>query len=221
MTSDTNEQPGAVPEEVESNAPDTVDPDRIFRRECLVSDGDIRVDIAKEIERTVMGNENITLQTKTVTSRGGARYTRGNRDRTVNGNYMLAAPGGSETYTGCIKVMETVTGPVLQNMSTEAESIVGGTYTNLITGGILRMCVWVDFLNWGGWLEVDVVRLEISATAIRSYINYNHATGARITLANRYVDDFQVRNENYGTVIDSQVSVNNLGTPGGGTILES
>lgn len=191
---------------------------RIFRRECLITDAELRVDVANEVLKTVIGNESISLESKSIVSKGNASVIRGNRERIVNGNYHSQANSVSYKVTG--SVTETVTGNVNQFMKFEAEHIIAGSYNALYRGAYIRTSVWTDFLIWGGWLEVDVLRIEMTGMAIKSYAVYNHAIGARITLAGAFVDDQTFRNEYIGAAVLSAASKGELRAPGGGQVME-
>lgn len=191
---------------------------RIFRRECLITDAELRVDVADEVLKTVSGNENISLESKSIVSKGNASVIRGSRDRLVNGNYQRQT--GSDTYKLGTSITENVAGNVNQFMKFEAEHIIAGSYNGLYLGAYIRTSAWSDFLIWGGWLEVDVLRIEITGMAIKSYVIYNHAIGARITLAGVFVDDQTIRNEYIGASVLNAASKGELRAPGGGQILE-
>ncbi len=119
----------------------------LFRSEALVSDVDLRVDVADNFSRYVAGNEDIELDSDTVLAGESMTIVRGARTRHV-GDYkrttyweeMLAI---GERYT------ETVHGGVHQKALFAAEAIVGGAYTNTIAGPYLRLAGWVDFLGVG------------------------------------------------------------------------
>ncbi len=198
----------------------TEDATRIFRRERIISNAELRVEVARRVARNILGSEDITLESKQVENTGedGTHITRGGRDRTVTGSYTRTLTG-SDTFTIGASVTEEARSGVNHTMSSEAESIVGGAYTNVVTGAYMRLAAWCDFLAWGGWVEADVVRIEISAAAIRAYWSYNHAAGAKITVCGKLVDDFRMRNETQSILMDKTVSSADVGTPGSGTIL--
>ena len=191
----------------------------LFRSEALVSDVDLRVDVADNFSRYVAGNEDIELDSDTVLAGESMTIVRGARTRHV-GDYkrttyweeMLAI---GERYT------ETVHGGVHQKALFAAEAIVGGAYTNTIAGPYLRLAGWVDFLAWGGWAEVDLIRSELSLLMIRSHVGYAHAAGLRFTAASRLVDDFQNRIENFIYMQDNTGAYTDSGAPGGGLTNES
>ena len=191
----------------------------LFRSEGLVLDVDLRVDVAENFSRYVGGNEDIELDSDTILAGESVTITRGARTRHV-GEYkrytyweeMLAI---GERYT------ETVHGGVHQKALFAAEAIVGGAYTNTIAGPYLRLAGWVDFLAWGGWAEVDLIRSELSLLMIRSHVGYAHAAGVRMVGASRLVDDFWNRTENFTLFSDKTGAYNDTGAPGGGITNEA
>ena len=128
--------------------------------------------------------------------------------------------GRDETITAT-RIDETVHGGVHQKAKYSAEAIIGGAYVNTIAGPYLRAAGWVDFMAWGGWAEIDMVRAELSLLMIRSHIAYAHAAGLRATLASRLVDDFQTRTENFGMLLESGGVYMDTGGPGGGVTMEA
>ena len=193
---------------------------RLFRREGLVSEVDLRVDTVKTMSRTILGDEKVTLDDLTQSVRGDFILTRGSRDWHVVGTFDRTTVGAEMNLIGAA-VTEDVEGGVEINAATETQDIVGGAYAGTIVGPYLRISAWADFLVWGGWAEIDLARCEIAALAIRSNMFYAHMAGARITLASRLVDDFTARIENFGVVSDSQVSMMNIGGPGGTMTMEA
>ena len=121
-----------------------------------------------------------------------------------------------EAYTNMIgaAVDEHVQGGVDYRMQRDHDIIMGGAYVNTIAGPFVRLCAFADFLCWGGWLELDVLRLEIAGIMIHAYMFYAHATGARITAACSMVDDFMIRTETFGVFLDGQSTAIHLGGPG-------
>ena len=95
-----------------------------------------------------------------------------------------------------------------------AESMVGAAYANTIAGAYLRFAAWVDMMAWGGWVEADMSRAELSLLMIRSHMGYAHAAGVRATVAARLVDDFQARTENFGTLSITGAVYQEAGSPG-------
>jgi len=213
----------ADPDGVEADATEADVPaedySHLFRMEGLVLDVDLRVDVAENFSRYVAGNEDIELDSDTVLASESITVTRGARTRRA-GAYQrhtheeeILAIG--ERYT------ETVHGGVHQKALFAAEAIVGGAYTNTIAGPYLRLAGWVDFLAWGGWAEVDMIRSELSLLMIRSHVGYAHAAGVRMVVASRLVDDFWNRTENFMMMSDKTGAYNDTGAPGGGITNEA
>ena len=199
-----------------------IDPRRLFRSEGVISDVDLRVDVAKDASRVVINDEAISLDEKSIHARGNYTITRGSRERRVHGDYERHVEY-TDMYTvqhlGSID--ERVEGGVSQHMKQGVDVILGGVYVNTIAGPWLRVCAWADFLAWGGWAEVDVCRVEISNASIRSHMFYAHACGARITAAAQLTDDFVARIENFGVFTDSTTAYSAIGSPGSGMTLET
>lgn len=196
-----------------------IDVDRLFRREGIVSDADLRVDVAREISVMILGDERERLVNKTVNVRGALSTSVGSRERRVEGN--LVSHVHSDTVNAASMLEETVLGRVDLRAQVEAESIIGGAYINMITGGFMRLAAWADYLIWGGYLEADVVRMEVGAGMIRSYMGYVHAVGLRVMAAATLVDDYSNRTENFGACTDNTTGADYLIAPGGGTSLEA
>ena len=196
-----------------------VDVARLFRREGIVSDADLRVDVAREISAMILGDERERLDNKTVNVLGGHVVSAGSRERRVEGN--LVSHVHADNVNAASKLEETVLGRVDLRARVEAESIIGGAYVNIVTGGFMRLAVWADYLIWGGYLEADVVRMEVGAGMIRSYMGYVHAAGLRVMAATTLVDDYSNRTEQFGTCNDNTTGDKYLIAPGGGTCLET
>ena len=192
-----------------------IDTTRLFRREGIISDADLRVDVAREISAMILGDERERLVNKTVRIRGNSATTAGSRERRVEGDFVSHVE--AETVQPASRIDETVLGRVDLRASLEAESIVGGAYINMITGGFMRMAAWVDYLIWGGWLEADVIRMEVGAGMIRAYMGYVHAAGLRVMAAATLVDDYSSRTELFGSCTDNTTGEEYLLAPGGGT----
>ena len=201
-------------EAMEAEDEETKDYSHLFRRESLVSAVDLRLDVADRFSRLVAGDEDIDLDVDELVADAPITVSRGSRSRHV-GEYRRTT-GREEIVTIGKRIDETVHGGVHQKALFAAESIVGGAYANTIAGPYLRLAGWTDFLAWGGWAEVDVVRAELSLLMIRSHYAYAHAIGARTTMASRLIDDFQVRTETFGTLSESGLSYSETGSPGGG-----
>ena len=206
------DQVGSEANEAEDE--ETKDSSHLFRRESLVSAVDLRLDVADSFSRLVAGDEDIDVDLDELVADAPITISRGARSRHV-GEYRRTT-GREEIVTIGKRIDETVHGGVHQKALFAAESIVGGAYANTIAGPYLRLAGWTDFLAWGGWAEVDVVRAELSLLMIRSHYAYAHAIGARTTMASRLIDDFQVRTETFGTLSESGLSYSETGSPGGG-----
>lgn len=192
----------------------TEDYSHLFRGEGVVSDVDLRVDVADNFMRYIAGNEQIEVEVDGAMVDGPVTLTRGARTRRA-GRYQRFTHHEEMVAAG-ERVVETVHGGVEQRAAFAAEAIVGGAYTNTIAGPYLRLAGWVDFLAWGGWAEVDTVRAELSLLMIRSHVAYAHAAGARLLMASRLVDDFQNRTENWAMSTDTTTTYTDTGAPGGG-----
>ena len=191
----------------------------LFRREGIVADVHLRVDVAHNFARFVAGDEEITVDVDESVSDASMDLSRGARTRVV-GDYKRTVIRQDTVMVG-ERIEETVHGGVHQMAKFAAEGIVGGAYANTIAGPYLRTAGWVDFLAWGGWAEADVVRAELSLLMIRSYVGYAHAAGVRATAASRLIDDFQNRTETFGILNESGTSYTDAGAPGGGTTNEA
>ena len=190
------------------------DHSHLFRSEGLVSDADLRTDVADKYSRNIVGDEDISLESSEFRTRGSMTFSRGARSRTA-GKYTRTTDEDEILLIGD-GVEETVAGGVHLKAKISAEAIIGGAYVNTIAGPYLRIAGWVGSLIWGGWAEVDVVRAEISALMIRSHVGYAHAAGIRLTMASRLIDDFQTRTENFGLLSESGTTHQDAGAPGGG-----
>lgn len=191
----------------------------LFRCEGLVSDVDLRVDVAENFSRYVAGNEDIELDSDVVVANKSITLMRGARTRQA-GTYKRST-FHEEVFVIGERYEETVHGGVLQKARFSAEAIVGGAYVNTIAGPYLRLAGWVDFLAWGGWAEVDSVRAELSLLMLRSHWNYAHMAGVRTVVASRLVDDFWNRTENFAVLSDQAGAYNDMGAPGGGITNEA
>ncbi len=194
---------------------------KLFRGEAAVSVNEQRIDVANTVIWQIAEDEEVELEEKRLHARGQMGFMFGDREVTVDGDYVRHTKE-AETFalTGGA-VEETVHGGVEQNMQVEAEVIMGGAYAGTFVGGFLRICAWADFLCWGGWLEVDTVRAEIASVMIRSMMFYGHTAGARILLAYNLMDDFTLRREDIGVFCDAQGTAIHLGAPGASMTMES
>ena len=193
---------------------------RLFRSEVVILEADLRADIANHFSHTTMGSEEVFLESRYVKQNlGDWSIVHGSRYRQV-GSYERDV-GHQDVALIRERVEETVHGPVDVRMQVESEVIMGGAYYNTISGIYKRMAAWADFMAWGGWVEVDALRTEISGVAIRSYCMYLHNVGTRIVKANSLCDDFSVRTENFGTFTESVATETNAGTPGASETMEN
>ena len=215
--SDTGDGDGGA-ETAESTA-DAEDYSHLFRSEGLVSDVDLRVDVADSFNRYVAGNEHIEVDAFGLYVDAPIVVSRGSRTRHVDSYKRVTLH--EEMVMARERITETVHGGVHQKALFAAEAIVGGAYTNTIAGPYLRAAGWVDFLAWGGWAEIDTIRAELSLLMIRSHVGYAHAAGARLIMASRLVDDFQNRNETFAVSSIQTTTYTDAGAPGGGITNEA
>ena len=208
--------PGGLPSETPpaADGDESQDYSHLLRSEGLVSDADLRADVADKYARNIVGNEDISLESSEFRTRGTMTFSRGARSRTV-GKYTRTTDNDEMLLIG-ERVEETVTGGVHLKAKVSAEALIGGPYVNTIAGPYLRIAGWVDSMTWGGWAEVDLVRAELSTLMIRSHVGYAHAAGIRLTMASRVIDDFQTRTENFGILGESGTTHQEAGAPGGG-----
>ena len=209
-TVDTPNSDPAAPSELE----------RLLRAEGLVSNATLGVDVAATLSRLIGGDESVALDSQTVHARGDCEISRGCRSRRVDGTYERSVDKADLELIESV-VEERVDGGVDVHASLESEIILGGAYVNTIAGAYLRVTAWADFLAWGGWVEADLARIEISGLMIRSHMTYGHVAGARLVCASSIVDDFTTRTESFGVLNDNALTRFDLGSPGGGITLES
>ena len=193
---------------------------RLFRNEGLVSNADLRVDVARYVSRLVVDDAVVDLDEASLHSRGSLRISRLSRAREVAGNYVSRLAAEHTNMVGQ-HVEERVHGGVDYRMQRDADVIMGGAYVNTIAGPWARLCGWADYMIWGGWLEVDTIRIELANAMIRAYMFYCHAVAVRVAAASNYVDDFLMRNENFAMFMESNTSVIPLCSPGGGQELST
>ena len=203
----------------ESQDASNKDSSHLFRLEGLVSNADLKVDVADSLSRYIAGDEDIEVDEDEITTEADLSLSRGARTRTA-GSYERFTHH-EEMYMVGDAVRETVNGGVVHMAKFAAESIVGSGYLNVIAGPYLRVAAWADFLVWGGFAEADLIRSELSALMIRSHVGYAHAAGARLTMASRMVDDFVARTETFGTLVESCGTYTDLNSPGGGVTNEA
>ena len=193
-----------------------------YLSEVLVSDGDIKVEVGKAVQRRIYGDLHIKLQgdSKSLFFYD-LQQVRSMRYRVVHGNYDRRAVR-SDMMLIKRKYKEVVVGGVHQHATVEGESIIGGTYTANHIGLFLRMTAFADSMVWGVWGEADAVRVEMCVFAIRSYMGYAHAAGAKMVVALNLFDDWVARTENFGTLNEKHSKVTVLPSgPGALTQQES
>lgn len=193
--------------------------DKLFRREGIVSDVDVRVDLAKTVSRVILDDETVDLDSRSTHVRGSLAVSRGELDQRVAGNYSSTLNADTRMIPGTVK--EVVNGGVEVRAQLESETLMAGAYVNTLTGPHLRLCGWADYLAWGGWVEADLVRCEIAGAMIRAYWLYAHAVGARLLRAMILVDDFEKRIETFGVLVDMDLVHMDIRSPGGGDLLEA
>ena len=208
-TDDTDDQDTSTPDDT-----DDQDYSHLFRNECLISDVDLHVGVAKSYSRVVVGDEDVSVTTRLLGANGSMNVVRGSRDRTA-GSFEHRTDN-EITMNVSNSVEENVEGPVHLTAGFAAEAMVGGPYVNTIAGVYMRLAGWTDFLVWGGWVEADAIRCELSLLMIRSHVAYVHAAGVRMTAAARLIDDFQTRSLNQGVVSISGATYMEAGDPAGG-----
>ena len=193
---------------------ETKDYTHLFRSESLVSAVDHRVDVADSYSRLVARDEDIDLDVDDLVADAPITLSRGARTRRA-GTYKRTT-GHEEVVAVGQRIDEVVHGGVHQKARLAAEAIVGGAYANTVAGPYLRLAGWSDFLAWGGWAEVDLVRAELSLLMLRSHFAYAHAMVIRSTSASRLIDDFQTRTETFATLSESGILYSDANSPGGG-----
>ena len=197
-----------------------VDVERLFRREVLVSEADLRIDAAARMDRGVAGDDDTRLREERIHVRGDATEHYGELDRHVAGKYERSV-GGTDLFLVGERYEERYEGGVDYHASLESQAIVGGGYAGVVAGPCLRLSGWVDYLGWGGWAESDAARVEIAGLMIRSHLAYCHLSGARVVRASTLVDDFATRIETFGTGAETYGTVIHAGAPGSGVTLET
>ena len=199
---------------VQGDVVEAKDYTHLFRSESLVSAVDLRVDVADSYSRLVAGDEDVDLDVDELVADAPITVSRGARTRRAR-EYKRTT-GHEEVVTVGQRIDETVHGGVHQKVRFAAEAMVGGAYANTIAGPYLRLAGWSDYLAWGGWAEVDLVRAELSWLMLRSHFAYAHAMVIRSTSASRLIDDFQTRTETFATLAESGFLYSDAGSPGGG-----
>ena len=221
-----SEEAAPAPDTAPNSAPpteatmDEAEIERLFRREVLVSEADLRIDVAARMDRGVAGDDDRRLEKERTHVRGDATEQHGTLDRHVAGKYERSVEGTDLLLVG-ERYEERLEGGVDYHASIETQAIVGGGYVGVVTGACLRLSGWVDYLGWGGWSEADAARVEIAGVMLRSHLAYCHMSGARVVRASTLVDDFVNRIETFGTGAETYGSAIHVGAPGSGVTLET
>ena len=191
------------------------DDDTLFRKEGLISEVDLRVDVTRNMSRTVKGEESIKLsEDKSIHSRGNYTVTRASRTRRVGGDYERSiATADNYTITGG-QIFEQVDNGVNYVARQEQQIIMAGPYVNTVAGPAMHIGAWLDALIWGGYMEADGVRIELSATAVRSYMTSAHVSAMRIMRTNRLMYDIGTQTFNTTTKVKRRETYILVGTPG-------
>ena len=177
---------------------------------------DLRLEVADRIELYVQEDEDIELTEKLVHAWDDLSFVCGSRTRTVAGNYARITDATDIFLLDHDSFNEEVKNGASVHATLESEVIMGGGYLGTFLGPFLKICAWSDFLAWGGWAEADATRVETGNVMIRSLWNMAHVAGVRCLAAYNYMDDFVMRVENIGTMMDTQVNITHTGTPGSG-----
>ena len=193
---------------------------RMFRREALVSDADLRIDLAERVDRFVAGDASAELERARVHVRGDADERHGERDRHVAGKYERSVHR-NDTFSVGEHYAERFEGGVEYRARVENQAIVGGAYAGVVAGACLRISGWVDYLGWGAWSEADAARIEIAGVMARSQLAHCHFAGARVVRATSLIDDFANRIENFSAGTETYGTAIHIGAPGSGVTLET
>ena len=212
-----NDETAAVPE-AEAAGKESQDLSHIFRAETFVTHADRRIDTASRLDRVTLGNEKIEADSVVTHVRGHLSQRYGERDREA-GSYKRTTDN-EETVQVASRFRERAHDGYRIRAKFSAEAMVGGAYTQTITGAYLRIAGWIDFMAWIGWSEVDAIKIELAAMMVRSHIGYAHAQGVRMCVASRIVDDYTNRTEKIVLLSESGATYKSVGAPGGGVVNE-
>ena len=194
----------------------------LFRGETAVTNIDLRLDVAARMVRQVE-SEDIEVNERNVNVwggiQGGIQQTRASRSIVVEGDYDRIIHNNEMLAMGD-HIKEVVHGPASEHFKVESEAIMAGGYASLNTLPCKKLMAVADQLCWGGWVEADGVRVEITGVAFRSYIGRQHSTGARVVRGVTYIDDFMSRTEQFSNLNDHQANVVHAGTPASGMHVE-
>lgn len=191
--------------------------ERLVRNEALVSNGELRLEVAKAIERTVMGSETIMVREYATHIGGDWLEVRAESDRSVGGSLERKCDHSDLIMIKGGDIREVVNGGVHQHATVDGEAIVGGGYNGNQVGPFLRLTAFCDFLSWGMWLEADASRVEMAMLGLRAYMAYVHQVGLKSQLAAHFFDDWLQRTENIGVLVDNQGAATRMGGVGSGT----
>ena len=180
------------------------DPYDLFRRECIVSVMNKRVDVADSITKSGTSYERIILNDK-VTNLTGMLVNRGGRIREVKGNYKKRVDK-EETLVLGVSYHEEVHGSAVQEAKMEMENIFGGTHLSIINGVLCRQAAWADSMIFGLFTENIGAKVEIAAFGIRSYVMFTGQSLSRTIIASKFIDDFTVRTDNVALANSSAAS---------------
>lgn len=173
----------------------------------LISDGDIKIEVAKAVQRHVEGDLHVDLSGNSESRFcGDLQQVRRWRKRVVHGSYNRYSDDSDMTMV-TRSYKEVVVGGVHQHASVEGESIIGGAYVANHIGLFMRITAFADFMAWGGWVEADAMRVELSMIGIRSYMGYAHAAVGKQILAGNLFDDWVNRTETFGSLNESHTMV--------------
>ena len=169
----------------------------LFRSEGIISDVDLLVEVAKDFSRSVEGDDTYRLSgDKTVHARQDYDISRASRNLYVKGNYSQAVYANTTFNMGVGGlIQEEAYGGVTQVAKADIMAMMGGSNINIVQGPYTLIGCWADYLVWGGWVEIDVARIEITAAALRVYVAFSHVSAAHITVAGRIMHDFKTRLE--------------------------
>ena len=193
---------------------------RLFRREALVSDADLRIDAAGRVDRSAAGDDSAELEHAQAHVRGDSDEVHAERDRHVTGKYERSVDR-NDTFNVGEQYEERFEGGVNYRASIESQAIVGGAYAGVVAGPCLRLSGWVDYLGWGAWSEADAARVEIAGVMVRSQLANCHFAGARVVRATSLIDDFATRIENFSAGAETYGTAIHIGAPGSGVTLET
>ena len=190
----------------------------IFRSESFVTHTDRRIDTASRLDRITLGDEAIEVDSVVTHVRGYLSQRYSERDREA-GSYKRTTDNEEMVQVGT-RFRERAHEGYRIRAKFSAEAMVGGAYTQTISGAYLRIAGWIDFMAWVGWFEVDAIKIELAAMMVRSHIGYAHAAVVRLCVASRIIDDYTLRTEKIELLSESGGTYQCIGAPGGGLVNE-